>query len=79
MGVVLGLRGAVVGLFEAALETVPAVGEAQLQRPHVDAQKPFGLAVLFVSIKAAEHAPKPFWSSRTTAIGHSSRVAKCFQ
>ena len=47
----------VIGLLVAAPGLLEETGEVQLQRPHVFAQKPFGLAELVVSMKGAEHCP----------------------
>ena len=47
----------VIGLLVAAPGLLEETGEVQLQRPHVLAQKPFGLAELMVSMKGAEHCP----------------------
>ncbi len=47
----------VTGLLVAAPGLLEETSEVQLQRPHVFAQKPFGLAELVVSMKDAEHCP----------------------
>ena len=45
------------GLLFAAPGLLEETGEVQLQRPHVFAQKPLGLAELVMSMKDAEHCP----------------------
>ena len=52
-----GLATVTAGLFGALPAVLEGAGETQLQRPHVCAQKPFGLAELVVSMKDAEHWP----------------------
>ena len=57
LGTACGLATVTAGLFGVVPGVLEGVAEAQLQRPHVLAQKPFGFAELVVSMKEAEHWP----------------------